>query len=686
MSICPTINQSGVAASATTQFSQLDEFPLTMPLRVRPANLILKLLRQCLSMPTQVLDIPLATEAIHAALRPGTPPGVFTQLVTLGMRLGAPKTVAAVALDRLPSSLSFRDRAELIRQLMLDGMRPHVERILCRAVECVSSGDAPKDTLCVLSALVKTNSERVDDFLHLLIERRVLVEWEVSALCKLIAMSGPRVHTRTIAELLIVAYLDKTAPDAQEEALGRVLRTLAEVKSLGVMSIARVDEVLMKFAMVTSSWSSAREFKTSATELMNLAGAAHAFATLAPSNLLEWRAPQVADVLGEILCSSLAEWPTSRSLAMLLWSISRLAALTAANPMSPRKAEKILSHLVADSSAASGDIVVTVWSLARTVGNFSAFLDELQALLDRVEAADLPKFSWALCVGFGSREALHGEGQPIVQRCVDRYRTRRQGTPDSGVELGDDLALDAPLADPDLSDAVMLWDSASLAGISEPCMPHEPIITELIANLDTHYPKVKEPTLTVGHVGPITTGMLLESLGIHHAPYVPRYIDRLDRGFRQPIAKFITCEVELSVDNEATRAFVVRGGSQRMYIVDGTSGGVDESAGQLADASTGTCGEPFTGLYVMNDRSSHAEISALNGVANLLSSDSVGSLHLHVSHFPCLSCIYAMQQFRRAFSGIQVSRFTALELPVLFVYYHRYGCLTSGGHRGADQS
>ncbi|KAF4756104.1 hypothetical protein FOZ62_031050 [Perkinsus olseni] len=204
-----------------------------MPLRVRPANLILKLLRQSLSMPTQVVDIPLATEAIHAALRPGSPPGVFTQLVTLGMRLGAPKTVAAVALDRLPSSLSFRDQAELIRQLMLDGMQFHVERILCRAVECVSSGDAPKDILCVLSALVKTNSERVDDFLHLLIERRVLVEWEVPALCKLIALSGPRAHTRTIAELLIVTYLDKTPPDAQQEALGRVLRTLAEVKSLG---------------------------------------------------------------------------------------------------------------------------------------------------------------------------------------------------------------------------------------------------------------------------------------------------------------------------------------------------------------------------------------------------------------------------------------------------------------------
>ncbi|KAF4710965.1 hypothetical protein FOZ63_022169, partial [Perkinsus olseni] len=180
----------------------------------------------------------------------------------------------------------------------------------------------------------------------------------------------------------------------------------------------------------------------------------HAFATLAPSNLLEWRAPQVADVLGEILCSSLSEWPTSRSLAMLLWSISRLAALTATNPMSPDKAEKILSHLAADSSAASGDIVVAVWSLARTVGSFSAFVGELQALLNRVEAADLPKFSWALCVGFGSREALHGEGRPLIQRCVDRYRTKRQGALESGVDLGDDLALDAPLADRDLSDAV----------------------------------------------------------------------------------------------------------------------------------------------------------------------------------------------------------------------------------------
>ncbi|KAF4676149.1 hypothetical protein FOL46_007201 [Perkinsus olseni] len=605
-------------------------------------------------MPTRVVDIPLATEAIHAALRPGTPPGVFTQLVTLGMRLGAPEAVTAVALDQLPDSLSFRDRAELIRQLMLDGMQSHLERILCRAVECVSKEDAPKDILCVLSALVKTNGDRVDDFLHLLIEREVLVEWEVPALCKLIVLSGPRVYTRTMAELLIVTYLDKTAPVAQQEALGRVLRTLAEIKSLGIMSIARVDEVLLKFAMVTNAWSSSRGFKTSAMELTNLAGAAHAFATLAPSNLLEWRAPQVADVLGEILCSSLSERPTSRSLAMLLWSISRLAALTATNPMSPEKGEKILSHLVADSSATSGDIVVAVWSLARTVGSFSAFVGELQALSDRVEAADLPKFSWALCVGFGSREALHGEGQPLVQRCVDRYRTEQQEALGPGVDLGDDLALDAPLAHRDLSDAVMLWDSASLAGISEPCMPHEPIITELIAKLDTRYPKVKEPTFTVGHVGPVTTGMLLESLGIHHAPYVPRYIERLDRGFRQPIAKFITCEVELSVDNEATRAFVVRGGYQRMYNVDGTSGGVDDSAGQLADASTGACGEPFTGLYVMNDRSSHAEISALNGVANLLSSDSVGSLHLHVSHFPCLSCIYAMQQFRRAFSKIQV--------------------------------
>lgn len=167
-----------------------------MSLRMRPPSLLLKLLRKRLRMPEPlpVVDVPLATEAIHAALCPGISPGVFTQLLTLGMRLGAPQEVTVNALAHLPDSLTFRDQTELIRQLMLEGMQPHAKRILPSAVECVSYLDAPKDILCILSALTKCNDDdaAVDHFLWLLIERGILVKWDVPALCKMIALSGPR--------------------------------------------------------------------------------------------------------------------------------------------------------------------------------------------------------------------------------------------------------------------------------------------------------------------------------------------------------------------------------------------------------------------------------------------------------------------------------------------------------------
>lgn len=305
----------------------------------------------------------------------------------------------------------------------------------------------------------------------------------------------------------------------------------------------------------------------------------------------------------------------------------------------------MLSYLLTDSTAPSGDVVLIVWSLARTVGNFSGFIDELQALSVRIDVNDLPKFSWALAIGFGSRDALSRDARMLIQDCVTRYYNQQQRKLQSDVDTGEELG-----TNPILADSVMLWDSAALAGVPERDMPCEPDVSELITCLSDDPSKRIETALTVCHVGPISTGRLLEALGVHHAPYVPRYITRTDRGLRQPIAKFITCEVELSIGDTDTRVFVVRGGSQMMCSFEDTN---DELVDEFSE---GHRREPFTGLYLMNDRSTHAEISALNGVANFLSDNSeVGWLHLHVSHFPCLSCIYAIQQFRRSFPNIQVS-------------------------------
>ncbi|KAF4672354.1 hypothetical protein FOL47_000662 [Perkinsus chesapeaki] len=588
-------------------------------------------------------------EAVRAALRPGLPPAVFTQLVTLAMRIGAPQELTKQAVGQLPPQLSFRDCAELIRRLTFEGLDSEAEGILPRAMESLSTTNErrqqqqqPKDVLCVVLSSTKSATNITDEFLNRLIDKGLLNEWNIPEVCKLIAISGHREAILPVAQLLILKYLGITFQDAELNTLGMVLRTLADIRDLGVMRLARIDDVLLRFPIIANKWF----IEVPKPDLVEFATAAHGFASLAPSNLLEWRAPQVCNTVANIAHTSLLERPSTRSLSTLLWSVSRLAALTTSNPLSPEKARQILLYLADDSSATSGDIVIAVWSLAKTVGHFSDFIEPLTVLIDRLHAPDVPKFAWALSVGFGSRDSLSTDGLLLIERCVQLARP-------SQLQRIDTICTTVS-ENSKLIDTVMLWDASSLAGLREADMPPKPDLAELIHLLKHSDASEIRHRLTAGHVGPVTTGRLLDLLGILHCPYVPRCMERRDRGFRQPTAKYITCEVELSIDGRDTDAFVIDGGAKSMPNIHARSDitdSIDDDASGMRDPPH----ELLTGLYVINDRSSHAELSALNMVSGMLSNNSKGWLHLHVSHFPCLSCIYAMLKFCRAFEGIQVS-------------------------------
>lgn len=160
------------------------------------------------------------------------------------------------------------------------------------------------------------------------------------------------------------------------------------------------------------------------------------------------------------------------------------------------------------------------------------------------------------------------------------------------------------------------------------------------------------------HVGPRYTQGLLQRLGIQEAPAAFTTAGRHATAGRQ---EGIIAVADFSI-SFGDRGAALEGSR---LLVSESRGGGGVAAGSAA-ASAASEARPLVAAPLAHDRSGHAEFQLLCGIlddveaaakdnAATWRSEAAGTLHLYVTHHPCLSCIGALCQFRAALPGVAVS-------------------------------